>query len=267
MPQLRLKRFDMSAVTSDSIVVMLGKRRTGKSFLCRDLLSFHQDLPTGVVISGTESSNGFFGQIFPPLYIFDEYKPQIIENLVKRQRAIVKKAENDPSIDPRCILIMDDCLYDRSWTNDVNMRQIFMNGRHLKLGLILTSQYPLGIPPNLRSNVDFTFILRENVVANRRRIYDNYCGMLPQFEVFCSVLDQTTENYECLVVNNFVASNKLEDQLFYYKAEDRPAFTIGCRSYWSKNNAMLDSTSDDEDPYDVNNTRKKRENIVVKKVF
>ena len=29
----------------------------------------------------------------------------------------------------------------------------------LKVMLIITMQYPLGVPPNLRTNIDYTFIL------------------------------------------------------------------------------------------------------------
>jgi len=38
--------------------------------------------------------------------------------------------------------------------------------------LVITMQYPLGIPPNLRTNIDYVFILREPYISNRRRIYD-----------------------------------------------------------------------------------------------
>jgi hypothetical protein len=62
------------------------------------------------------------------------------------------------------------------------------------------------------------FILRENIVSNRKRIYDSYAGMFPSFEVFCQVMDQCTENFECLVIHNNAKSNKLEDQVFWYKA-------------------------------------------------
>ena len=54
-----------------------------------------------------------------------------------------------------------------------------MNGRHWHILFIITMQYPLGIPPNLRTNIDYVFILRENIVSNRKRIYDNYAGMFP----------------------------------------------------------------------------------------
>lgn len=257
--QLKLKKFDISSVRDDAVIIMLGKRNTGKSFLCKDLLSYHADMPSGVVISGTESSNHFYSDIFPPLFIYDEYKPDIVSNILKRQKSVIKKNQSSSGkeVDPRLVFIMDDCLYDDSWTRDVNIRSIFMNGRHHKLMFIFTMQYPLGVPPVLRANIDYVFILREQVVSNRKRIYENYCGILPSFDVFCSVLDQTTENYECLVVDNTSRSNKIEDQLFYYKAEEAPPFTIGSKQLWQENNDRLNSDSDDEEPFDSRKSGKK----------
>ena len=114
-------------------------------------------------------------------------------------------------------------------------------------------QYPLGITPNLRTNIDFVFILRENNITNRKRIYDNYAGMFPTFEMFCQFMDQCTENYECLVIANGIQSNKLEDQVFWYKASDHPAFRLCDDSLWT-NNQPFSSTmlaGDEFDPAKV----------------
>jgi hypothetical protein len=168
------------------------------------------------------------------------------------------------TIDPRAFVILDDCLFDDRWTRDKMMRLLFMNGRHWKIMLIITMQYPLGIPPTLRTNIDYVFILREPYIANRRRIYENYAGMFPTFESFCQVMDQCTENFECLVINNNVKSNKLQDQIFWYKAESHKDFKLGSREFWeiSKNIA-----SDDEDEvYDpAKGVRRTGQKINVKK--
>lgn len=65
------------------------------------------------------------------------------------------------------------------------MRYVFMNGRHLNILTLITMQYALGVPPNLRTNIDYVFILRENIYANRKRIYEQYAGMFPTFDMFC----------------------------------------------------------------------------------
>ena len=38
---LELKKFDISEISDDKVVVLIGKRDTGKSFLCRDIL-YHE---------------------------------------------------------------------------------------------------------------------------------------------------------------------------------------------------------------------------------
>jgi hypothetical protein len=264
---LNLKKFNMRLIQFDAneskgpVVVLIGRRDTGKSFLVRDLLYYHQNVPIGTVISGTEEGNGFYGNMVPKLFIHNEYQTIIIENILKRQKKVLKEikkemaAYNKTTIDPRAFVILDDCLYDKTWSKDKFMRLLFMNGRHWKLMLIITMQYPLGIPPELRTNIDYVFILREPYVSNRKRIYDNYAGMFPSFESFCQVMDQCTENYECLVINNNVKSNKLQDQVFWYKAEAHRDFKLGSKQFWELSKNI---TSDDEDEeYDPSKQKKR----------
>ena len=264
---LELKKFDMKKITfkpnenQGPVIVLIGRRDTGKSFLVRDLLYYHQDIPIGTVISGTEAGNGFYGKMVPKLFIHDEYNSAIIENILKRQKMVVRQLKKETeaygrsTIDPRTFVILDDCLYDNTWARDKLMRLLFMNGRHWKLMLVITMQYPLGVPPNLRTNIDYTFILREPYIANRKRIYENFAGMFPTFESFCQVMDQCTENYECLVVSNNAKSNKLEDQIFWYKASGHGEFKLGSKEFWEMSKD-IGSDDEDENPFDPKAGRK-----------
>jgi len=264
---LDLKKFDMKNISfrpdenKGPVVVLIGRRDTGKSFLVRDLLYYHQDIPIGTVISGTEAGNGFFSAHVPKLFIHDEYNTAIIENILKRQKTVMKQIKKEmeaykrTTIDPRAFVILDDCLYDNKWTKDKMMRLLFMNGRHWKIMLIITMQYPLGIPPNLRTNIDYVFILREPYIANRRRIWENYAGMFPTFESFCQVMDQCTENFECLVINNNSKSNKLQDTIFWYKAANHGNFRLGSKEFWDLSKDI--DSDDEEDVYDPNSVQKR----------
>jgi|UniRef100_A0A6C0LVT8 hypothetical protein len=273
---LELKKFDMKNISfkpnenKGPVIVLIGRRDTGKSFLVRDLLFYQQDIPLGTVISGTEEGNGFYSTHVPKLFIHNEYNTVIIENVLKRQRQVLKQVKKDMelykkcTIDPRTFVILDDCLYDASWTRDKMMRLLFMNGRHWKVMLIITMQYPLGVPPNLRTNIDYVFILREPYIANRKRIYENYAGMFPTFESFCQVMDQCTENYECLVINNNSKSNKLQDQIFWYKASTHGDFKLGSKEFWEISKNM--GSDDEEEMYDPESARRKStQKISVKK--
>jgi len=264
---LELRKFDMKNISfrpdesKGPVIVLIGRRDTGKSFLVRDLLYYQQSIPIGTVISGTEEGNGFYSSHVPKMFIHGEYNTAIIENVLKRQRQVLKQIKKEEesrrrsTIDPRTFLILDDCLYDSSWSRDKMMRLLFMNGRHWKIMLVITMQYPLGIPPNLRTNIDYVFILREPYITNRKRIYENYAGMFPTFESFCQVMDQCTENYECLVINNNAKSNKLQDQIFWYKASPHGNFKLGSKEFWEISRNM---PSDDEDEqYDPQQSRRK----------
>ena len=98
---LELKKFDMSQISfkpdenKGPVVVLIGRRDTGKSYLVRDILYYHQDIPIGTVISGTEAGNGFYGEHVPKLFIHDEYNTAIIENILKRQKTVLKQVKKE----------------------------------------------------------------------------------------------------------------------------------------------------------------------------
>lgn len=275
---MELKKFDMKSISfkpnesKGPVIVLIGRRDTGKSFLVRDLLYYHQDIPIGTVISGTEEGNGFYGKLVPKLFIHNEYNTAIIENILKRQRQVLKQVKKEmeqfkrSTIDPRTFVILDDCLYDNTWAKDKMMRLLFMNGRHWKVMLLITMQYPLGIPPTLRTNIDYVFILREPYIANRKRIYENYAGMFPTLDSFCQVMDQCTENFECLVINNNSKSNKLQDQVFWYKADAHNDFRLGSKEFWELSKQINDDDEEGEQ-YEPNNVKKRGQGqkIAVKK--
>ena len=88
--------------------------------------------------------------------------------------------------------------------------------------------------------------------------------MFPTLDSFNSVMDQTTENYECLVINNNSKSNKLNDQIFWYRAEPRPDFKLGSKEFWEISKNI--GSDDDDDEYNPGKSKKKGQvNINVKK--
>jgi ABC-type phosphate/phosphonate transport system ATPase subunit len=94
---LELKKFDMKTISfkiheaKGPVVVLVGRRDTGKSYLVRDLLYYQQDIPLGVVVAGTEEGNGFYGKMVPKLFIHNEYNTAIIENVLKRQKGVLRE--------------------------------------------------------------------------------------------------------------------------------------------------------------------------------
>ena len=60
------------------------------------------------------------------IFIHDEYNTAIIENILKRQKIVMKQVKKEKqaygrsNIDPRTFVILDDCLYDNSWAREIN---------------------------------------------------------------------------------------------------------------------------------------------------
>ena len=86
--------------------------------------------------------------------------------------------------------------------------------------------------------------------------------MFTTFESFCQVMDQCTENYECLVIANNAKSNKLEEQIFWYKASSHNNFKLGSKEFWEMSKDL--NSDDEEEQYDPK-AHKKGPRINVKK--
>lgn len=227
-------------------IAFIGSRGRGKSTLVADILYFIRSVPCGLVISGTEDGNGYYSKHVPDLFIHSEFDPELLKQMVSRQKLLLHKLKNkDDSIEKMEIdsfLLLDDLAFDSaSWSRDRTVRSIFMNGRWYRIFCLLTTQNPMDIPPSLRMNLDYIFVLKENIVAQQKKLFDHYFGMFENFNTFRQVLTQCTENYECLVLDKTSKSNKIEDCVFWYKATPNREFKIGSKQLWEYHKSHYDS--------------------------
>lgn len=216
-----LGKFEAASIRPSAVVVVIGKRNTGKTTLVRDLMFHHRGVSSAIVVSPTEHFHRQYGDISPPLQVYDEYVPAILDAIVERQKA----AAGTPEDDARAFLVLDDCMYDSCWAQDENLGQLVTGKRSLRVTSVVTMGYPLRLPATIHEQVDYVFLLREGLVGNRKRMYDAYCSdVFPTFDVFCQVMDRcTAENHECLVIDR----TRLEPRAFWYEADLHGPFSIG----------------------------------------
>ena len=129
---------------------------------------------------------------------------------------------------------------------------------------MLAMQYCMDLSPDLRCNIDYIFILRENILQNREKIWKNFFGIFPTFDMFNQVMTACTENYECLVLDNTSKSNKIEDVVFWYKADLHPPFKAGHPKFWKIHKEHYNPNHDNDDDEPVVSTRGKNKNPIVK---
>jgi hypothetical protein len=224
---IQLRKFDPSTIADDKVCIFIGKRGTGKSTLVTDILYHKRHIPAGIVMSGTEDGNHHYKQFVPDIFIYGSYNKEAIVKLIARQKRLIGMGKKTT-----IFLLIDDCMFDKAFVRDPLVREIFFNGRHWGIFLMLTTQYSLDLPPAIRNNADYVFILRDNIKRNRENLFYSFFGMFPTQDMFNQVMDACTENYECLVLKATSTSNKIEDCVFYYKAPIRKNFRIGSDAMW-----------------------------------
>ena len=195
--------------------VIIGKPGSGKSYLVKSIMWAKRKLiPSCLIMSATEDSNGFYSKHCPETLIHNDYNEELLERLITRQKLAKKHLPN-----PYCMLIIDDCTHDSKVLRKVTQQNIWKNGRHYALLYLLVLQYALDIPPSIRTNIDGVFILRESVLKNRRMLFENFAGgVIQDFQLFCQLLDEICQDYTALYIRNNTTSNNIEDLVFYYKA-------------------------------------------------
>jgi hypothetical protein len=249
---LQLKKFNPKSIeerrTSGSgpaTCVFIGKRGTGKSTLVADILYHSRRIPVGIVASATEDGNKFYASYVPDIFIHSEYKPEVIQQVITRQKKAISTTK-EKSIDNDVFVLLDDCMYDKKMIRDPNIRGIFMNGRHWRITFMITMQYCMDLPPDLRSNIDYIFVLRENIIQNQEKIYKNFFGIFPHLDTFKEVMNACTEGYDCLVLDNTSRSNKITDCVFWYRAKPDRKFKIGSKELWSFHRKNYSKENEDE---------------------
>jgi hypothetical protein len=218
-----ITEFTFDLLVENPAIVMIAKRGSGKSFVCKALIKYFEKVPVGIIISKTDRVDPFFVKFFPDSFIYYDYKSEIIEKLIRRQELIVEKytekKKRGKRIDPRAIVIMDDCLASKgSWMRDEPISELLFNGRHYYIMYVLTMQYPLGISPELRTNFDYIFLLADDTYSNIKRMYEHYAGMFPTLDSFRQIFTQLTTDYGCMVINNRGSRKSIFDKIFHYKA-------------------------------------------------
>lgn len=250
---IKIQPFDLNCVLLDSVVFCIGKRRSGKSWLIRELMYMlsTKDMPYGTIYSGTEHCNPFFKNFFPGSFIKKEFNDTDLTNLLEEQRKKVRKYAKAKGIDDgrnktnNMVLVMDDMMSDDDiWKKSKSFKKIFIEGRHYNILFVMSLQYVLGIPPALRENIDYVFLFASDG-NNLKKIWENYAGIIPTFKMFKFIFSKCTSDHSCMVIDKTSTSTRLEDKVFFYKAKHPGKFRFGSNNFWKYHDERY--KSDDED--------------------
>jgi hypothetical protein len=276
--KLLIREFTFDEMVPNATIAMIAKRNSGKSWVTGAMLHHFREIPVAMIISRTEKNNPYYSNFFPDTYIYYEYTSSLIRRFFVRQDLIIKKCadkkEKGKFIDPRGIIIMDDCLSDKGkWANDPLVKDLMFNGRHKQLMYILTMQFPLGLKPEFRVNFDYVFLLKEQQMSNLKRIYEHYAGGFPTFDSFYQVFNQLTQDHGCMVIINTGKTESFFDKIAFYKAPDvrGKELKFGCRQFRKFHKSNYDKEwKERESKRNIEEylmSKQKKEKISVKKIY
>ena len=226
---IQIAEFNAATMKPHRIILVVGKRGTGKSTLIKDLMYHLRDkIDFPLAITPTQDSQLMFESHMPETCVHTSWSPRLLTKLIELQRKNVKKNR-----ERHILFVLDDMMFDKTILKGQAIRDLAMNGRHLKVSFINAMQYLMDMGPDIRSQVDYCFALRENIPANRVKLYKFFFGGFATYQDFCTVFDACTENNECIVIDNTIKSNNVADMVFWYKANlNHPPFLLGDERLW-----------------------------------
>ena len=232
-----ITEFQPSEIKLDATVVAIGKRRTGKSWVFRNLMYLMKDsFQAGIVISQTDELNKFWRQYIPSKYIYPKYEPEILDAVFVRQKKILNdKNLSDEEKEKKApfFILLDDVISDQRLRYDANLMELFVAGRHYKLFVLITTQYAKAITPTLRGNTDYCFIMKTIQKGQREAMWEDFGDFLTK-DAFAQILDAYTEDNEVLVIDT-CAEHTVDplEMLYWWKAQDPGEFKVGSEEYWA----------------------------------
>lgn len=232
-----LKKFLLKNALPDRVFLIIGKRGSGKSILLRDLLyRYRSNIDFALAMTQTVPTRDMLCKhIAKPYVRLGGYD----ENVAERFLDICTKISADKRDQPRHMaLVLDDCMGSDSgrFLKGKVITDLCLNGRHYHSALMLTTQYALMVPPAVRANCDYVFVLAETSVIVRKKIYQQFFGIFTTFAEFDQYFKVATENHSALVLDATTGSNKVKDCVFWYKADKHlpDDFKIGRSCYFKR---------------------------------
>jgi len=200
--------------------VIISKRNTGKSVLCRDIV-YHmlkqKKVDQVVIMSNTSGLQLNEDYDFMPNALLTTYDEGKIKKLLDAQAKLIKSGKIR-----EILLIMDDVVgsdKDTSGENSRLIRSLYCNSRHFHVSVVLLSQIATRLmQPAIRANSDYMFFSR----LNRRDLETIWTSVTnvdkKPFVYFCETHNL---DYCFILFNNVVTATQPADFLFVCKAEQR----------------------------------------------
>jgi archaellum biogenesis ATPase FlaH len=246
---INIKDLNPKSIKHGTVIVVSGRRGSGKTTIAKAIIYYlSSKIRNALLISNTSDIKKDFDEIIPPILIHKQYKPDVVKSFLFNQMKFIEKNKSRYNIKKDAIIIMDDVLAQKkTWKKDESFIQTFLEGRHSKITIILSIQDILGVPSELRNNIDYLIIAKEHRKERKKKIFDEYWPSgLCDFKTFEAILNKCTEGYSSLFINIKRTDKEgfnISNTIFRWKPpkpKDIPPIKICNKSLWDLNKRVYD---------------------------
>ena len=254
---IHIKEANLNQIETCASIVLLGKRRTGKTTMSKHILQYlNRDIDRFVAMCGNKDNAAEWKQIIQPLYVtaknitylkkLRDYQDGRVSSYSENQKPIPRKY--------RICVILDDCGSDRSFMFDPIIRDILSNGRHYGMTLLILCQYLNQMHSENRDQIDYVGMLYTSNQKNIKKIHDEYVNVCDIRTFKCVLNACTTQKGMCWIDNTKIPKT-IDDCVFFKRIPWPPEFqkvgTSHVRTYGNchyiemKKNKVTESSSVD----------------------
>ena len=255
MATLTLQEFDFGKMASNSTCAIIGKRRSGKTTWLRFIatkIARIMEIDRFLAVAGNKDNACEWKEIFPCLFVHEketaietlkairDYQDKKVSKYRQRHEAIPRKY--------RLLLVIDDMASSMKFMKHELVKDIFSNGRHYGLTILMSLQYLHQLETTNRSQLDYVLLLHNRNEKTLKKIHEEYVH--GDFRTFKHVMAAATENRGCLFIDN-VSSNSEVNNICKYKYIDHDFRVSPIASHALQNYSDL-HTFEQQDEDDTN---------------
>lgn len=205
----------MNFTIVNKCLCLVAKRNSGKSELLRYMVMCEREAFKKIyVLCPSESVNNFYSDFVPKKQIFDSYREDWVNTLIKEMTKINKGRDKNRL--EHVLLILDDIAADVNFNQSKSLKILFARSRHIGISVIITCQYLHLVPPIVRNNTDFLAVGQLNHQGLQILKDDFMLGSISR-EEFEKQYYKSTSDYNFLLINNTSVLNNDDLNLIYGK--------------------------------------------------
>ena len=185
-------------IKTPNLSLFLGRRNTGKSTLMVHLLRTlcKAGKFNWVRVYSPTAFTNYWGDIVGHEHVFDSFEASDLEDLLEQQASIRSRGGKNEGL-----IILDDALGSVSFQDSLWTR-IACAGRHYGLTVWISAQHLFKLPPVIRSNSDYTYILGVQGDRVVKALHEEGGGLGLDLPAFREKVAIAVRDYGCLTISS-----------------------------------------------------------------